>query len=196
MAFFRNLFKYRRTAQPRFEESQKYWIEEELRKLERAIESMQETYNPSYMGSFKSTATQTAATSNTPTAVTFNTVDYEMGVYRGSPTSRIYFDNAGWYNLEFTLQVQHIGSAQASDVVIWVNYLGAPVPNSATRVHIKGQNESVFASWNFTGQATGGDYVELMWSTTRTDTVLYAEAATASVPAIPSARITLTQIAK
>lgn len=194
MAFRRNLFPYKRAAQPAFEESQKYWIEEELRKLERSVESMQLTYNPSYTGAFLDTTTQVASAANTPQAVTYNTVTYEYGVYRGTPTSRIYFDNPGWYNLEFSLQVQHVTSASASDVVIWVRYNGTDYPNSSTRVHVKGNNEAVFASWNFTGKATGDDYVELMWSTTDVGTVLYAEPATATYPAIPSARMTLTQI--
>ena len=196
MTFSRNLFNYRRSAQPSFEESQKYWLEEELRKIERTLGGAAETYNPSYLGGFKDTTTQVASTVNTATPVTFNTVDYELGVYRGTPTSRIYLEHPGWYNLEFSLQVQHIASASASDIVVWVRYNGSDYPNSARRVHIKGNDESVFASWNFTGQAQNADdYIELMWSTTDLGTVLYTESANAVHPAIPSAVITITQIA-
>ena len=196
MAFIRNLFNYKRAAQPAFEESQKKWIEDELRKLERSIDSMQETYNPSYIGAFYDTTTQVASAVNTPQAVAFNNVSYEFGVYRGTPTSRIYFDNPGYYNLEFSLQVAHVGSASGSDVLLWVNYNGSPYPDSATRVHVKGSGEDIVAAWNLTGKASGGDYVELMWQTTDLNTVLLAEPATSTVPSIPSAIMTLTQIAK
>jgi hypothetical protein len=195
MAFLRNLSPYKRTNQPAFEESYKYWLEEELKKIERSVTTMQEAYNPSYLGSFKNTTTQVASAIDTPTPVVFNTIEYELGVHRGTPTSRIYFEHEGYYNLEFSLQTQRAGSAAAADIYIWVNYNGSPVPNSATKVHIKGNNESDFVSWNFTGRSFGNDYIELMWSTTRIDTVLAAEEATAIYPAMPSAAMTLTQIA-
>jgi hypothetical protein len=130
MAFTRNLAPYKRTNQPAFKESYKYWLEEELKKIERSVETMQETYNPSYLGSFKDTTTQVASAIDTPTPVVFNTIEYELGVYRGTPTSRIYFEHEGYYNLEFSLQVLRASSSSASDVYIWVNYNGSPVPNS------------------------------------------------------------------
>ena len=195
MAFTRNISPYKRTNQPAFEESYKYWLEEELKKIERSVETMQETYNPSYLGSFKHTVNQIAPAIDTPTPVLFNTIEYELGVHRGTPTSRIYFEHAGYYNLEFSLQVLRAGSASASDIYIWVNYNGSPVPNSATKVHVKGNNDLAFVSWNFTGRSFGNDYIELMWATTTIDTILTAEAATAIYPAMPSARMTLTQIA-
>ena len=196
MAFVRNISPYKRTNQPAFEESYKYWLEEELKKIERSVETMQDVYNPSYLGAFYDTTTQVAATVNTPQAVTFNNISYEYGVSRGTPTSRIYFDNRGFYNLEFTLQVAHIGSAAGSDVVLWVNFNGTPYPDSATRVHVKGSNQDIVASWNLVGEAQPTNYVELMWETTDVNTVLLAEPATLTYPAIPSARMSLTQIAK
>lgn len=196
MAFVRNLSPYKRTNQPAFEESYKYWLEEELKKIERSVETMQDVYNPSYLGAFYDTTTQVAATVNTPQAVTFNNISYEYGVARGTPTSRIYFDNRGFYNLEFALQVAHVGSAAGSDVLLWVNFNGTPYPDSATRVHVRGANQDIVASWNLVGEAQPTNYVELMWQTTSVDTVLLAEPATLTYPAIPSARMSLTQIAK
>ena len=195
MAFVRNISPYKRTNQPAFKESYKYWLEEELKKIERSVETMQNTYNPSYLGSFKHTLTQTPPAINTAVPVIFNTIEYELGVYRGTPTSRIYFEHEGYYNLEFSLQVLRASSASAANVYIWVNYNGSPVPNSATKVFVKGNNESDFASWNFTGRSFGNDYIELMWSTDTAGTVLAAEAANSIHPAIPSAMMTLTQIA-
>lgn len=195
MTFQRNLSPYKRTNQPAFEESYKYWLEEELKKIERSVTTMQEAYNPSYLGSFKHTLTQTAPAINTAVPVIFNTIEYELGVYRGTPTSRIYFEHEGYYNLEFSLQVLRAGSSSAANVYIWVNYNGSPVPNSSTKVHVKGNDEADFASWNFTGRSFGNDYIELMWSTDTDGTVLASEAATAVHPAIPSAAMTLTQIA-
>lgn len=195
MAFFRNLFRYKRNAQPPFDESLKYWLEDELRKIERSIESMQETYNPSYIGAFRSTQDQAAVTVNTPTAITFNNTDYSFGVYLGTPNSRIYFDNAGYYNMQFSAQIVQTGGASAQDVVIWVRHNGVDVPNSATRLHIQGPGAEAVAAWNFTGYAQPSDYVELMWQTTDTAVILLHENATATHPAIPSVLLDLTQIA-
>jgi len=196
MAFFRDLFRYKRDAQPSFEESQKYWLEEQLRKIERSINTMQDVYNPCYIGAFRSTQDQACTAINTPKAITFNNTDYSLGVYLGSPSSRIYFDNPGYYNMQFSIQIVQTGVATAQDVTIWVRLNGTDVPNSATRVHIQGPGAEAVAAWNFTGYAQTNDYVELMWSTTDTGVILLHEDATSVHPAIPSVLLDMTQIAK
>lgn len=45
MAFTRPPQDYRRSPQPALPESQKLWLEEELRKLERAVQSIVEALN-------------------------------------------------------------------------------------------------------------------------------------------------------
>lgn len=196
MAFFRNLFRYKRDAQPSFEESQKYWVEEQFRKIERSINSMQDVYNPSYIGAFRSTVDQSCAAINTPTAVTVNATDFSFGVYVGTPASRIYFDNPGYYNLQFSLQIVQTGGSSAQDVTIWLRQNGVDVANSATRVHIQGPGAEAVAAWNFTGIVKTNDYLELMWSTTDTGVILLHENATAIHPAIPSVLLDVTQIAQ
>jgi hypothetical protein len=194
MAFLRNLFKYKRTAQPPFEESRKYWLEEELRKIERALDSMVTTYNPSYIGSFYSTEDQSHATINTPQAITFNNSAYELGVSRGTPTSRLYLDNLGYYNLEFTAQFNNT-SASTSGAKLWIRYNGVDLPNSTTPVDSKSNNSFVEASWNYTCRAeNSGDYVELLWLVNDTGLILNASPAGANYPASSSVRLTITQI--
>jgi hypothetical protein len=197
MSFIRNLFNYRRAAQPSFEESQKYWLDEELKKIERSLGSIIETYNPSYIGSFASTEDQSHTTINTPKAVDFNVVEYEFGVYQGTPTTRIYFDNPGYYNLEFTAQLLKTSGANAADARIWIRYNGEDLPNSALTVHVQGPGAAAVAAWNYTGQAqNSGDYVELMWLVTETSLELHETPAGSNYPATSSVRMTITQIAK
>jgi hypothetical protein len=66
------------------------------------------------------------------------------------------------------------------------------VPNSATRITLKGSDEAAVAAWNFVLRLGSNDYFELMWATDDTDVEIAAEAATAFCPAIPSVIMTVT----
>lgn len=141
-------------------------------------------------GTFYDTTTQTAAAANTPYPVTLNTVDLSAGVYRGTPTSRIYVDRTGAYNFQFSLQLAST-NASTKQIYIWARINGVDVPASATKITMKGSGEAYVAAWNFVLRMNTGDYFELMWATDDTAVEILASAATAFCPAIPSVILTV-----
>ena len=194
MAFRRNLRDYKRSAQPAFEASYKIWLEEELKKLEATLQSIIETFNPSYIGGFQSNVTQTQTTINTPIPMLYDTTDYSFGVALGTPSTRIVVDNPGYYNLEFSAQISK-SSASVGYIWIWPRINGVNVPESATKIAVQGSAGETVAAWNFVLKLNASDYVELMWMTDHLDVKLIHNSVITGVPEIPSVILTLTQVA-
>ena len=142
-------------------------------------------------GSFYDTTTQSAAAINTAYAITFNTTDLSMGVTIGSPTSRIYVDRAGVYNIQFSAQLDNTSGGNHT-ANIWLSVNGTNVANTASRLVLKGTDGDLVAAWNYLYNFKDGDYFELMWSVTDTAVQLVAAAAAAPVPAIASVILTVT----
>ena len=145
----------------------------------------------SRFGSFYDTTTQTAAVINTAYTVTFNTTDLSEGVYLGLPTSRIYVDDPGIYNFQFSAQLDK-ASGGLGVVDIWYRLNGADVANSATRIRIQGNNAETVAAWNFLVRMKAGDYFELAWAVDNTDCQITASGPVAPNPGIPSVLLSVT----
>jgi len=141
-------------------------------------------------GSFYDTTTQTAAIINTAYAITLDHTSLSQGVSIGSPTSRVYVDRTGSYNIQFSLQLVST-NASTKDVYIWADVNGTSVPESATKITMSGSSNAYVAAWNFVIRMSAGDYFRLMWSTTNTNVQIARIAASAPVPAIPSVILTV-----
>lgn len=141
-------------------------------------------------GSFHDETTQTAAAINTGYAMTFSNTDTSQGVYIGTPTSRVYVDRHGLYNVQFSAQFVSTNAA-TKNVYIWADINGTAVPQSATKITMKGASEAYLAAWNFFLDMDTGDYFRLMWATDNTNVTIQASAATAFSPAIPSVILTV-----
>lgn len=146
-----------------------------------------------HLGTFYDTTDQTAAAINTAYAMTFDTTVINRGVRIGSPTSRVYTDNVGVYNIAFSVQATS-SSASSHLMYIWLRKNGNDVPWSATRVEFKGSGNDKVLAWNFMEQFAAGDYFELMWSVTDTAVQIVKFAAAAPVPDIPSIILTVNQV--
>lgn len=142
-------------------------------------------------GTFYDTTTQVAAAINTATLITFNTTDLSFGVYRGATTSRIYVDEPGVYNFQFSLQLDNTSGGNHL-AYIWCRINGVDVANSASQVRLKGTDGELVAAWNFVLSMNDGDYFELVYSVSDVAVQLVAQAAVAPVPAIPSVILTVT----
>jgi len=142
-------------------------------------------------GSFYDTTTQTAAAINTAYGMTFDSTAYTRGVTIGTPTSRVYVDRHGVYNIQFSAQLDKTSGGTAF-VYIWFRFNGVDEPNSATQIRIQGNNAETVAAWNFVREMNAGDYFEIMWSVDDTNVILLASPAVAPVPAIPSVILTVT----
>jgi hypothetical protein len=142
-------------------------------------------------GSFYSTVTQTIATINTATAMTFNNTDISFGVYVGAPTSRVYVDRGALYNIQFSAQLDNTAGG-IHLAYIWLRINGIDVPYSAGQLRLKGNDGELIAAWNYLAQLNEGDYFELMWAAADTAVQILAESATAFCPAVPSVILTVT----
>ena len=104
----------------------------------------------------------------------FRTIDLSNGVTvvsNGTNLTRITFANTGIYNLQFSSQFQNAGNADA-DVTIWLRLNGVDVSGSAGFVQIPkrlaagaGNEGHNIVSWNYLLSVVGGQYYELVWST-------------------------------
>lgn len=142
-------------------------------------------------GSFYSTLTQTAAVINTAYPITFNSTALSNGVYIGTPTSRVYVDRPGKYNIQFSLQLDNTVNA-VGNFYLWLRINGVDVPYSAGWVAIRDRTAQTVAAWNFVDELNAGDYFELVWSTNSTSVQILSTAIAAPVPAIPSVILTVT----
>lgn len=146
-------------------------------------------------GAFQDNTTQTQATTNTAQAVTFNTTDYSNGVARGTPTSRIVVSTAGYYNFQFSAQLDKASGATAS-IWIWPKVNDVNIPDSASKVSIQGTTAESVPAWNWILPMEANDYFELYWMTDDTNVQLKHEAgfgtAPNDVPEIPSVILTAT----
>lgn len=141
-------------------------------------------------GAFYDTTTQSAAVINTAYAITLNNTSLTQGVSIGTPTSRVYVNRTGSYNIQFSLQLVSTNAA-SKDVYIWADVNGTSVTQSATKLTMSGSNNAYVAAWNFVIRMSAGDYFRLMWSTSDTNVQIAAVAASAPVPAIPSVILTV-----
>lgn len=142
-------------------------------------------------GQFYDTTTQTAAVINTAYAMKFNTTDLSVGVYIGSPTSRVYVDRAGVYDIQFSAQLDNTSGGNHT-ATIWLRVNGVDVPYSAGRVVLKSTDGDLVAAWNYLYNFKDGDYFELMWSATDTAVQIAAAGAIAPAPETPSIILTVT----
>jgi hypothetical protein len=125
-----------------------------------------------YYGAWQDNVTQTAAVSNTGYPMIFRTTDLANGisvVTNGTNLTRITFAHTGIYNLQFSSQFQN-KDTQEHDVTIWLRLNGVDVPGSSGFIGVPskhgGVNGHCVASWNYLLDVVGGQYYELVWSTT------------------------------
>jgi hypothetical protein len=152
-----------------------------------------------YYGAFLDDTTQTAVSANTAYPVKFNTTDLSNGVTvvndgSGNPT-RVTLANTGIYNVQFSLQLEKTGGSGNFIIDIWLRKNGVDIPDTAGKVVLTGSANAspIVAAWNYLLDLAGGDYVQLMWSTTNNNAVIIAEGPVAPHPGVPSSILTVTQ---
>ncbi len=144
-------------------------------------------------GAFHDSTTQTAAVANTAYPIVLGATDLSLGVYLGAPTSRVYVDTGGIYNIQFSAQLDRTTPTDGI-IWIWLRINGANVSDSASQIRIKGNNAEAIAAWNFLVRLNAGNYFEIVWAADDTASRLQAIAAAGVVPAIPSMILTVDNI--
>ena len=152
-----------------------------------------------YYGAFQDDTTQTAVSANTAYPVKFNTTDLSNGVTvvndgSGNPT-RVTLANTGIYNVQFSLQLEKTGGSGNFIIDIWLRKNGVDIPDTAGKVVLTGSANAspIVAAWNYVLDLVAGDYVQLMWSTTNNNAIIFAEGPVAPHPGVPSSILTVTQ---
>lgn len=200
------LEQYVRSPHPILPESQIKYLQEELRKLEVALQGaygvMRGTgpYLKTPFGSFCSTADQTAANTTTAYAMTLNTTEVANGV-SVTNNSQIKVDNPGVYNLQFSAQFINTDSAE-QDISVWFRKNGTDIARSNSEFTIHNRHGSVdgrlIAALNFFVELSTNDYVEIMWRPTNTSVSLQhlASQSTPTRPETPSVIATMSYVSE
>lgn len=141
------------------------------------------------------TATHSAASTNTAYAITWenNPIAQHIEVDSGT-TSRIVFDHAGTYKIEFTAEL--LSSSGSSKVIrIWPRLNGVDVPNAGITSSIKNSGDRLVVARSGIFAVDADDYIEAMFAVDSTGLSIDGSAATAYAPASPSATIIVTEVA-
>lgn len=146
--------------------------------------------SPTAHASYFDTTTQTNPVASAVNLFTYNSVVSELGVTRGTPTSKIFVAQTGIYNFQFSAQLDKAGGS-ASAVYIWPRINGINVPNSATKIVIDGPNSEIVPAWNFVLVLQANDYFELAWQSSDVDVIISAAAAAGNIPGVPSIILTV-----
>lgn len=146
-------------------------------------------------GLFYDTTDQTAAAINTGYAITFNSTGVSDGISLGTPTSRVVFDEAGLYFIQFTVQVTS-NNASLKTLYFWPKVNGTDVGGSTMKLSVDSNSGSVVQSRGALFQFSAGDYLEAYWATSNTNVTLDASAATAFAPATPSVTLAAFRVQK
>jgi hypothetical protein len=149
-------------------------------------------------GAFQDTTDQSAASTTTAYAITFDTTDYSNGVYL-SNSSRINVRSSGTYNIQFSIQFAN-DDAQIQDVDVWFRKNGTNVAGSNSKFSVDSKHGSIkghlIAALNFYIDLAANDYIELMWATTSTSVIIEHIATQTSPdrPSTPSVIVTVNKV--
>lgn len=147
---------------------------------------------PVVYGSFIAATDQTAALANTAYVVDFDTTLFNFGVELDSGGG-VTNASPGAYNFQFVAHLTKTSSGTAN-AWVWPRINGTDVPNLATIAQIAGNGAQQPLAWNFLLPLAAGDLFELMWAVSSTDVFMDAQAASAPVPAIPAASLTVVKV--
>lgn len=140
---------------------------------------------------------QATTSANTATTLSMTVTDSAVGVAT-DPTdiTKIVFDYAGHYNIQFSVQ---LGTFDGADnVTLWFRQNGNNVPNSAGVVTVPathgGEPGAAISSWNVVLPIEAGDNIQLMFSssTGKTLAVTYPPGNTPPYPVSPAVILTAT----
>jgi hypothetical protein len=151
---------------------------------------------PTY-GAFGSTASQPVLGANTETLATFNLTYEANNVSIGSgTTSRVYINETGIFNIQFSAQVNLSDGNQPKEMDMWFKIDGVAVPQSNTRQTIAGKDQETIFALNFVSAFISGQYVELAFSSSdpHIELGIFTGLTSPTRPDIPSLILTVTPV--
>jgi len=170
------------------------------RTIKHAVVSVDGEYKPlaygyNAYGMFYSTSTQSAASTNTPTAIEWENTAFSVYIdIDATHASRIVFEKPGVYAIEFSGEL-HSTSGSSKIVYAWPRINGVDVPSStmANTISVNGHRVTVSRSGIF--QVSAGDYLEAMFAVSSTGLDFDGLPASAFAPASPSVSLVVKEMA-
>jgi hypothetical protein len=145
-------------------------------------------------GAFYTTTTFIAASANTAYPITWTNISAEFHVTRDNTnTSRIYFDHAATFQIDFSCELYSANNS-AKSIYIFPRINGTDIPYSTIKHSIKDSGESKVVSRSGIFTVSAGDYLEAIYAVTDTALTIQGSAATAFSPASASATLMVTEV--
>lgn len=118
---------------------------------------------------------QGTGSSTTIGTVLFNNTTFSNGVSASPDFTRLEFDYAGIYNIQFSAQLLNFTTSE-DNVTIWFAKNGVDIPNSASIEQVNSKHGSspgaTIMTVNVFEQFSAGDYMTLKWTSDTGSTVL------------------------
>ena len=154
------------------------------------------SYGENCNAAFYTTATHSAASSDTAYAITWeNTAlaNDKITIADSPNTSRIVFGHAGTYQIDFSAELLSSNSSSKS-IYIWPRINGSDIPFSTIVTSVANNGDMIVVSRSGVFEVEEDDYLEAMFAVTDTGLTIDGSAATAFAPAAPSATIVIAEI--
>jgi hypothetical protein len=142
--------------------------------------------------------TEAAGTTvGTAAAMIIDTVTISNGITCTTPDSKVYFNSAGVYDIQFSAQLLNYTTSE-DNVTVWFRKNGVDVPYSAGVQQVNAKHGTSpgagITAWNYVDSFAAGDYFELYWHSDSGNTVLatYPAGTSPVHPISPSLILTVT----
>jgi len=150
---------------------------------------------PYYISAFH-TASMVNSGINNLNSMSLSTTDFSNGIsISGSTNDKIKLTHGGYYNIQFSAQMDKVSAGADFITYIWIRKNGIDVPISNTAVTVLGgSNAKTVAAWNWFISASAGDYYQLMWVSSEVDARIQYSASPTTGPAVPSLIVTVNRV--
>lgn len=157
-------------------------------------------------GAFHDTGSYPITSITTAYSASLGQTDITNGVFTsGSDKTKIYFTNAGIYNVQFSMQFENSNASQADDIQVWLrqgNGTGSASDVAFTTglVSVPSKHGSInghiIAGWNYFISTAANDYIQLMYQggNTALTLVTYAAGTTPTTPVTPATILTAQRV--
>lgn len=125
--------------------------------------------------------------------VTLSNTTVSQGIALQNST-QIVVSKSAYYYLAVMMQFSKTSGGSAAKINFWLRKNGLNVPDSTTDMTISNNNSNAVASWSYLLYLNTNDYVEMVWNSPSSESILPAVAAQTNIPATPSARMSLIEM--
>jgi hypothetical protein len=148
-----------------------------------------------WYGSFSDSTTQPITAANTPTAITYNTVEISNGIAISG--SQIQYQHTGIYEIGYSLQIERTSGGSAVDVDIFLRLNGTDIIRTDSILAINSNNAKALPFVSNILQLNATDYLEILFASTSAAvqiTAVPAQSVPYAHPAAPSIIVVTKQV--